>query len=226
MIRGRTRVRSDAITQNRARIPQVVDAVWNPLYDYGVYAAAGQLQLNFFSTPIGQGATSHPGGAGVKTEADTNLTNAGLLPKGNAFYCVGIEVDLFPTTLPARGGIAVAAAGLFFNDVYAISRSGFARFRIQNRDIILDGPIGKFPTSTRLAGVASQSDATTAAATLYGEIGYAALAGQTYEINPVTIESNQAFSVTLFWPNVIATPSTATVRIGVRLLGNLLRNAQ
>lgn len=224
MIRGRLPINREKIAQHVASLQNTVDYVWNPLYDYLTYAAAGQLQLNFFSTPIGQGTTSHPGGAGAKTEADTNLTNAGLLPKGNAFYCVGLEVDVYPTNLPAILGAPVAST--FFNDLYAVSRSGWLNFRVQNRDIVLDGPIGKFPSSTGLQGAVALADSTTAGAGQHTQISYARLAGQVYEIQPVTIEANQAFSVVMKWPNVIATPSTATLRIGVRLLGNLIRRAQ
>jgi hypothetical protein len=225
-VTGRKPPTSQNLLSHRAVVQNVNDAIWSPLYDYQTYAAAGQLSLQFFSTPVGQGATSHPGGAGVKTLADTNLTNAGMLPKGNALYCVGLEIVYFPTTLPARGGIAAAAVGHFVNDVYVISRSGWAQFRVQNRDIALDAPLMTMPGSFRLGGFAAVADATTAAASLASEITYAQPQGAVYEINPVTLESNQAFSVTLNWPNVIATTSTATVRIGVRLLGNLIRKAQ
>lgn len=227
MFTGRQKVTVGQLAAHRTTVPGVQDGVYNPFYDYQSYAAAGQLQLNFFALPIGQGTTSHPGGAGVKTEADTNMQVAAQLPKGNRFYCLGIAVEFWPGVVPGFFGTAADAdVGRQWDDVYSFSRSGFLRFRIQNRDYVLDAPLGKFPSDTRLGGVAANSDTTTAAASRYAQIEYAAMCGASYNIIPVYIESTQAFSVTMFWPNVIALPSGVAARVGVRLIGNLIRDAQ
>src|SRR6266481_3756473 len=93
---GLSNLNRQDLAAHRVTVPGTQDAIYAPLYDSAVYAAAGQLQLNFFSLPIGQGTTSAPGATGAKTEADTNLSNAGLLPKGNRFYCTGVELTLWP----------------------------------------------------------------------------------------------------------------------------------
>lgn len=211
---------------HRVTVPGTQDAIYAPLYDSAVYAAAGQLQLNFFALPIGQGTTSAPGATGAKTEADTNMSNAGLLPKGNRFYCSGIEFTLWPGSTPGRGAVADSTAGFNWNDVNAVAKSGWVRLRIQNRDYVLDGPIGNFPSVTRLAGVAAMSTNLTTGAATFSEIDYASFAGMPYNIVPVLIESNQAFSVQVNWPALVALPSAAAGRLFCRLRGRLVRDAQ
>lgn len=226
---GRRRINRQELLDHRTTVPNTQDAIYSPLYDYQTYAAAGQLQLNFFSVQIGQGTTSHPGGAGPKTEADTNLTNAGMLPAGNRFLCIGIEIEFWPGPTPGFNvAVALSAAevGRQWDDVYVVSRSGWVRFRIQNRDYVLDAPVGKFPSTTRLAGGMALSDSTVAATSLVNQIEYAAFAGAAYNIVPVYITATQAFSVQLNWPNLIALPSAVVARIGVRLIGDLIRDAQ
>lgn len=220
-----TSTRAD-LAQHRVSLPNTQDEIYSPLYDSAVYAAAGQTQLTFFALPIGQGATSAPGAAGTKTEADTNLTNAGLLPKGNRFYCTGLEFQFFPGNNPGFGATADVQLGRNWNDVYTVAKSGWVRFRIQNRDYILDGPLQNFPPVTRLAGVASVTSTLTAGAATAGEIDYASFAGMPYNLIPVFIESNQAFTVQVNWPAVVALPSTVAARIFCRLRGRLIRDAQ
>ena len=218
-------VRAD-LASHRVTVPGMQDAIYAPLYDSNTYLAAGQLNMTFVSTPIGQGVTTAPGATGAKTEADTNLTNAGLLPKGNRFYCTGIEFQFYPGNNPGFGATADAQLGRNWNDVYAVAKSGWIRFRIQNRDYILDGPLLNFPPVTRLAGAASVTSTLTAGAATAGEIDYAAFAGMPYNIVPVFIEANQAFTVQVFWPALVALPSVVAARIFCRLRGRLVRDAQ
>lgn len=220
---GMPAVSAAGLAAHRVTVPGQQDAIYYPLYDAAAYAAAGQLQLNFFANPIGQGTTSAPGATGGKTEADTNMTNSGLLPAGNKFYCTGLEFLFFPGVTPGNTG-ALAAAGLFWNDVYAVAKSGWVRFRIQNRDYVLDAPLINFPPSARLAGVSAI--ASVATATTQVEAEYASIAGVPYHIVPTYIVSNQAFSVQVNWPALVALPSTVAGRIFCRLRGQLIRDAQ
>lgn len=220
---GLPRVSRADLAAHRVTVPGMQDEIYSPLYDSAVYLAAGQLNMTFFSTPIGQGTTSAPGATGAKTEADTNLTNAGLLPKGNRFYCTGIEFNFIPGSLPGNTG-ALATTGQNLNDVNAVAKSGWVRFRIQNRDYALDAPIGVFPPLNRLAVASTPASVVTA--TTIVQADYAAMAGAPYNINPVFIESNQGFSVQIFWPALVALPSTVAGRIFCRLRGRLIRDAQ
>jgi hypothetical protein len=222
---GLQRITQASLNAHTTTLPQK-DEIFYPLYDSATYLAAGQLQMNFFAQPIGQGTTTAPGATGPKTEADTNLTNASMLPEGNQFYCTGLEFQFYPGILPGRGAEADALLGAFWNDVYAAMKGGWVKFKIQNREYVLDGPLGNFPPSNRLAGVASVTSTLTAGAATAAEVAYAAAAGVPYDIVPVYIKSSQNFSVQVNWPAVVALPSTTAARIFCRLNGRMIRNAQ
>lgn len=220
---GLPRITGQNLAAHRVTVPGMQDEIYSPLYDSAAYGANGQTSLNFFTTPIGQGTTSAPGATGVKTEADTNMLNAGLLAKGNRFYCTGIEFNFIPGSEPGNTGV-LATTGQNVNDVNAVARSGWVRFRIQNRDYVLDGPLGVFPPLNRLAVASTPASVVTA--TTIVQTDYAAMAGAPYNIVPVFIESNQSFSVQIFWPAAVALPSTVAGRIFCRLRGRLIRDAQ
>lgn len=206
------------------------DVIWQPLYDYQSYGTQGSTQLSFFTTPIGQGTTSAPGASGNKTIADTNMTSAGQLTKGNKFFCTGIEVVLFPGIEPGRGSVALADVGLFVDDMYAIGKSGTLTFTVgSDRYYAKDGPLNMFPPVTRMAvssAIATTNDTDSTATSVVEETQYACWSGEPYSITPVLIDDNQGFQVQLNWPVAVAPPSTVAPRIGVRLRGYLIRNAQ
>ena len=214
------------LAAHRAIVPGIQDAIYAPLYDSITYPAAGSTQLVFFALPLGQGTTSAPGAAGGKTEADTNLSNAGLLPKGNRFYCTGVEIKFYFGSSVTSTAAADSLLGRNWADTYAFMKSGWMRFRIQNRDYVVDGPLENFPGVSRLAGVASLTSTLTAGAATASNVDYATSAGMPYNIVPVFIESNQSFILQLNWPAVVALPSTVAARIFVRLRGRLIRDAQ
>jgi hypothetical protein len=223
---GLTSTTAAALQKHMARIPGTQDEIYAPLYDSIVYPAAGSTQLNLFTLPIGQGVTSAPGGAGAKTQNDTNLTNAGLLALGNQFYMTGIEIQFYPGNNPGFGATADAQLGRNWNDMYVFAKSGWLNFVIQNRTYILDGPMINFPSVTRLAGVASVTSTLTAGAATAAEIDYSSLAGMPYNLVPVFIESNQSFQLSLNWVAAVPTISTVAARLFVRLRGRLIRAAQ
>lgn len=206
------------------------DAIWAPLYDFQSYGTQGSTQFTFFSSPIGQGTTSAPGASGTKTIADTNMTSAGQLTKGNKFFMTGIECLLFPGENPANGSVALASVGTFTNDVWAIGKGGTLKLTVgSDRTYVQDGPLNMFPPVTRLAvaaavGVTLDSDST--ATSVVEEINYACWSGEPYAITPIMIDDNQGFQVTVNFPVAIAPPSANAPRIGVRLRGYLIRNAQ
>lgn len=223
---GLRRINRQALANHRVTVPGVQDETYAPLYDHVNYAAAGQPQLSFFSQPIGQGTTTAPGATGTKSLADTNITNANMLPVDNAFYMTGIEVVVFPGVNPGRGATTSALMGTFWNDMWVIGKSGVLTLRIGTRDYIQDGPLMNFPSTQGLGGVAAMADATTAAASLASTVEYARYVGQAYTIVPLLIQPTQNFSVTMTWPAVVATVSTQIARVSVRLRGRFIRNAQ
>jgi len=206
------------------------DVIWQPLYDYQSYGTQGSTQFTFFTSPIGQGTTSAPGASGNKTIADTNMTSAGQLTKGNKFFCTGIEVLLFPGIECGRGSVALADVGLFVDDIYTVGKSGTLKFTVgSDRTYVNDGPLNMFPPVTRLAvssAIASTFDSDSTATAVVEETQYAVFSGEPYSITPVLLDDNQGFQVVLNWPVAVAPPSTVAPRIGVRLRGYLIRNAQ
>ncbi len=221
---GRPILTKQQLDSHRVTVGGVSDVVWAPLYDFLSYVTAGQLSLTFFTVPFGQGTTTAPGATGAKTLADTNMNAAGQLTKGNEFYMTGQEILFFPSAAINEVGPGTAATtfGLFLNDVWVVSKSGVLTLKIgSDRNYIQDGPLGMFPPVTRLAVAASVAGAVTGALTTTNT---AAMSGEPYSITPVYIESTQGFQETITWPAVVAV--SATARIGARLRGYLIRQAQ
>jgi len=218
---GRRGVTPEQLAQHRTTVAGVADAVWSPLYDYQTYPTAGQLTTNFFAVPNGQNG---------KTLADTNMQVAGQLPRGNRFLCVGIEVEFWPGSTPGLQLTAAPTAAQLarnWDDVYNVLKAGSLTLNIQQRVYAQDAPLMKFPPQTRLTGVATVTQNDTTAATVgFAQIEYATACGAGYSIIPVYIESTQFFNVQILYPALVPTPSTVDARWGVRLLGNLVRDAQ
>lgn len=207
------------------------------LYDTTVYATAGVTQLNFFSTPIGQGTSAQPGNAaGTKAMADTNMTLAGQIPAGQNFLVQTLEVDVragsvsTAATFALVGPIAFATAasgGTVFaavNDVNAIYSTGQLGFSVGSKFYLQESPLGKFPPQSHLdvnAGVA-----TTSATVGQTTISLARAEGRPYHIDPVRLENGQNFNVQLNWPVAVATPSGFNAQIKVTLDGYLFRASQ
>lgn len=204
------------------------DVIWDPLYDFNVYPSAGTTQLSYFSTPQGQGTTSSPGASGTKTIADTNMDSAGQLGKGNQFYVTGIEMLFFPSNSIGNGGLAITAVGSFCNNVYNVGKSGVITLEVgSGRTYVQQGPLQLFPPSTRLAlAAALASTGNTAVATSVGEINYATWSGEVYTIVPLLLDANQTFTFKATWPAAVAAASGSDHRLGARLRGYRIRNAQ
>lgn len=224
---GRQGLSPEDLQKYRSYVPNVDDVIWSPLYDYQAYPAAGQQLFTFFSAQKGAGATSAFGAAaGTKTSFDTNMTLSGQLGAGNQFLVLGIEVEFWTGNLPGLfAAIAPTAAQQAQNwdDVNTVLRNGILELSIQNRVYASDTPLMKFPTQTMLDGVADSCDTVAA---VYAQTEYATGAGLSYNIVPVLITQNQAFQVTVAFPALIPLPSGTAGRIGVRLNGKLIRNAQ
>lgn len=206
-----------------------MDVIWDPLYDFNAYTATtGHTSLSFFSAPQGQGTTSAPGATGSKTLADTNMETANQLGKGNQFYMTGLEVLFYPGVDPGRAAVAAADVGEFVDDVYDVGKSGIVTFQVgSGRVYIQQGPLMLFPPSSRLAVqsalAVTQADTATSG---FAEVNYAVFSGEVYTIVPLLLDANQTFSCNLTWPAAVALDSAANARLGVRLRGYRIRNAQ
>jgi hypothetical protein len=200
------------------------DVIYAPLYDSNSWGTAGQTQLTFFTAPVGQGTTTAPGATGTKSLADTNLTSAGQLTKGNEFYMTGQEFMFFPGSLPEQD-ITAAGVNGFLNDTYNASKSGFVTLQVgSNRNYIQDGPLGIFPPNARLYVASAIGGTDTAGTQSVLTAIYAAWSGESYEITPVYIEATLGFQEYIQWPAAVTLATTA--RIFSRMRGYLVRNAQ
>ena len=193
-----------------------VEGIRQSLYDFQVYAAAGQTSLTFFQVPVGQAG---------KTKADTNMESAGQLPAPKRFFVESIEIMFFPGSAIDSFTVAAAALPQQADDVYTVMKSGFLDFFIGSKSYLTEAPLGRFPSKTGLklhSAVASNS------ATV-GEVKseYANFGGQVYKLDPgILLVPTQNFNLTLNWPTAVALPSTVDARIGVVLNGILYRNSQ
>lgn len=197
-----------------------VESIWQPLYDFQTYVAAGTVtQMTFFAVPNGQAG---------KTKEDTNMEAAAVLPAPKSMLVTHIEVVFLPAAVPSN--VQDIAAGppvinTFWNDMYQMMNGGFLDFFIGSKSYLTDAPIGKFSNSFRLDGTASDAVSTTDAATTNSlSTNYASFGGPLYKITPVKLVPNQNFNVTLNFPSTRAVVGNG--RIGVILGGFLYRLSQ
>jgi hypothetical protein len=225
---GRPILTQAQLQAHLTQVGAISDVIWAPLYDSNAYVATtGHTQLNFFSTPIGQGTTSAPGATGTKTLSDTNMTAAGQLTMGNDFYMTGQEILFYPgenpATLEAASGI-----GNFVNDTWVFAKSGVLTLQVgSNRQYIQDGPMMQFPPLTRLTiGTALAGGIPGTGTQNLSEVTYAVAAGSPYNITPIYITATLGFQETITWPAAVTLPSSNNARVQSRLDGWLIRNAQ
>lgn len=193
------------------------EVIYQPIYDYQVYPAAGFRELAFFATPEGQAG---------KTFDDTNMDLAGALSVPINMAMTNIQVWFFPAGAPGRTG-PLAETGQNWNDVQAVLSAGNLQLEIGSKEYLVDAPLLKFPPQARLAGAAALADSSTAAADAGSQIDYATGAGMIYAVVPFRLISQQKFVVRLrYQTGPIATPSGNPGRIGVALGGFEYRLAQ
>lgn len=209
---GKNPPSSNALQQYAVNQSGQMDVIYQPLYDYVTYAQAGQTQLNFFQNPKGQSG---------KTAADTNMTNAGMLPAPQKFLVESISIDFQPGNEIAMNTVDGVANN--WQDVFDVANSGYLSFDVGSKNQLEVAPLGAFPPAHRLAGSSSVTGTDSVANTITG-VDYAQFAGKEFLITPITIPANQNFSVTLNWPTAV--PITVAARIGVRLNGWLYRSVQ
>jgi hypothetical protein len=195
-------------------LPNAIEAIWQPFYDWQAYATTGATQQLFFQTPAGQGG---------KTLADTNMQLAGQFPAPTAFLCTAIMVAFLPRTAGDPATTAAAATvNTNINDVVRVANSGYLQVQIGSKVYLTDAPIGKFPPNFGIGGLQALSG--TYAAGTQVTVDYARAIGRYCEITPLLIPMSQNFSVTLNWPAAIAVANTG--RIGVILDGYYYRQSQ
>lgn len=202
---------NDLMKKFAVNLPGAVEAIWQPLYDYQTYPTTGALSFTFFQDPVGSGG---------KTKSDTNMQASGQVPKGQTFVATAIQVELYLD----NAEIYVAAdQDRFLREYYKIlSTKANLQLEIGSKPYLIQGPLAKFPPAQRVNGSVAVSTGTGVAATEGMSFGQGT--GQTFQIIPLTLTSNQNFSVTVNF-DALQTISTEA-RFGVTLQGYLFRNAQ
>lgn len=206
---------AQSLAQYNPNLPNALEVIWQPQYDFQTYAQAGQTQLLFFQVPQGQSG---------KTLADTNMTLAGQFAAPTAFLCTGIQVVFLP--LNATSQLASAATRLTANvdDVIKVANSGYLQMTIGSKVYMTDAPTGKFPPNFGIDMFAAFGSTGANATTNVGDVNYARAKGRYAEITPFLIPQNQNFSVAINWPTAVAV--TVAGRIGVVLDGFQYRLSQ
>jgi hypothetical protein len=227
---------------NAVGINGKIELIWQPLYDWQIYPTAGIALLPFFAVPQGGGFSSQPqAAASPKIAADTNLTQAGILPAPQCFWADGIEVcidpgatataNLFQNQVPTFADANNAAAnGQWYNDYNIIVRSGFLAFSIMEKICYEESPLYRIPQRSyvRNSSVIDVSPETATVGTVaIQEVHSTGLAVRFHPGYGIATTCN--FAVRLTWPALVPTTAPGSgfnARIGVFLNGWLFRAAQ
>ena len=209
---------SPAAAKKRYQVnqPNTREGIRQSLYDYQTYAQAGQSQIKFFQTPVGQSN---------RTKADTNMLSAGSLPAPQSFLVQSIQIWFEPgaAVLPTIDGAAAQSA--FINDVWKVMRQGaYVELTIGSKTYFTEAPLARFPCANRLSVATSSSANLVAAGSTINSTEYAATAGAIYKVPGYYIPQNQNFDVTIYWPSVVSI--SAAGKIGVIMDGVLYRSVQ
>jgi hypothetical protein len=222
--------------RNQVGIAGKLEIYWQPIFDWNIYPTAGLNQMLIFQNPQGSGFSAQPiGAAAPKTNADTNLSQAGLLPAPQAFWVDGWEIqvdagsvataNLFAVQTPNQfNAVAAAAVQSGEVDVNSILSSGVFSFTIMQKEYYREGPLYRLPprANLRIDSAIATTSATTA------QVGKAKMRAQG---NPVRIDPGLGISTTsnfqaqITWPALVATAAN-NARIGCFMNGWLFRAAQ
>jgi hypothetical protein len=225
---------------NAVGINGKIELIWQPLYDWNVYPTAGIAALPFFTVPQGGRFSAQPiAAAAAKTEADTNLTQPGMLPAPQSFWVDGLEMIVEPggsatanLFAPANPTIVLAAQAAASNviarDFTLIAGSGLVKFSIMQKTYYQESPISRFPQ--RSAVRADLSAATTSATAVSLTTTLPRVEGNGVRFAPgYGIATSSNFAVTVTWPALVPTTAPGSgfnARIGCILNGWLFRAAQ
>lgn len=225
---------------NRGRVsnPNESEVIRQTLYDWQLYPTAGQSQLTFFSTQIGQGITSAIGGTvgAGKSQWDTNMNLGGQLPSGMAFMAESIEVHFLagsvatantytPANISLFAAVAVATVAGQLNDVNTVLQSGILELNVLQKNYLRETPLFRFPPKSGIdhsSALSTNSATTSEIAAVNGRAG-----GRPYYLDPVvTLQPAMNFEVAIKWPAAVPTPSGFNARMGVILDGYTMRASQ
>jgi len=179
-----------------------VRALRNPLYDTDNMLAAATTQLRLFQVPIGQLNAS----AVRKTEADTNLSQAGQLANPQMFDLHGFQLEV--------------AIGTVIADMILLYSRGVFEFSFGTQRIWLQVPMSRVPCGPAVNGIAG--GAVVPSPNLFN--GWPSVR-EYYPFvqpdgSPYPIKATETFQVRLFWPSLAISVSAVTL-VRTFLIGTL-----
>ena len=197
------------------------EAILQPLYHYKNLAAAAVSPLTFFG--VQQGGSDPDTGA-VASAEDTNMKQAGALPRTNRFLVQKIRVPIIPVTTlvtPVSGAVPVAATEDLSDDIARLVYRGRLIFTIMTKPYLEIAPLGECAAGYGLTGMMGLASFQTSnlQKVVVNNGGTLPDAGRKVML-PLT--DNSTFNVIVDFPKATLTLAVA-VRIGVVLDGVLYR---
>lgn len=173
----------------------VKERLWWPLYDRVAYAAAGQVNMDFFAVPRGQAA---------KTYADTNMWTGSVLPTGKAHRTHALRIALAPD-------VKIVDAQKIFKDAWLIVRL--------NDDLVIAERAELFTAGCGLQAMSN----ITAAATEYQVSNGTPSAKHIQSLGdePLDWDNESNVEISLNWP--AAQAISVAVKIVIYMDGYLVR---
>lgn len=210
------------------------EVIQDILYDWATYAAAGQVQLNFFSTPVSEG-TSIWDATQPKTYEDTNMEIGSQMQRGEAFRVEYIALQFVPGVNPmTQANTAAAPLAVLFaaNDEHTFWDQGWLEFQVVNKVQTRGAPLSRFPGPTRM-------ELNAAAALQYTQAAAAAasdqVAASSYKpVGPMwpmqgpgtLLEYGMKLKFTLNWSKLVPMPSALPGKVQAMLIGKRMRVSQ
>jgi len=210
-------INRQTLQNHRLTVAGMSDEQYAPLYDFANYRR-GYHAVSFFTQPQGQGVSTAPGApaGSFKSEADTNLTNAGMLPRDQWFFITASKSSPFRACCPAVVVSPMRPRAVHQRHLDArqvrVPEAEDRHARLRGRRSA-DG----FPTTQGIGGFAAMATNLTTGAATFSEIDYARFVGQPVHHGGLWITPTQNFSVSLNWPGLVPTFSTTIARLGIRL---------
>ena len=202
------------ITQSRPAGQAILRKLTQPLYDTNILEnAAATANVQFFRLPVG---APMPVTAVAKTEADTNLNQAGQLGTPQMFDLEGFNVEY---SIVDYTDVADNAADL----ILLYQQSVFTFFFGQNRPW-LELPLSQIPTGCYLTGNYQDGDVTANTEAMWVHEGLARVS-EVYNFTvgkqAIRVHPAEAFNAEITWPNGAVTWNAARSRIRCYMIGSL-----
>lgn len=182
---------------------------WGFMRDRKTYLAAGHDVLGFWDEPY----------SSTKTEEKTNAATVRKgLADNEAMLVRGVQVLFIPGLNVGRNGANESAK--IANDMQAFYNRGLLRVKVNQDEVLADGPLRMFPPKQHLAGDIAMQDDFTADDNKAGFVELIRLEGEAYPLEPFTYFGNQHLHVQLEYPQgKLALPSGVDGEVEIRFFG-------